>query len=67
MESESAKPNAVEVQDLAVEQATLDEFMRRDPVELPEEQRRDMVELLRRARPRYIKAEVDRKAKKEEK
>ncbi len=61
------KPNAVEVQDLAVEQTTLDEFMRRDPAQVSEEERSDMAELLRRARPRYIKAEVDRKAKKEEK
>ncbi len=64
--SESEKPNAVEVQDLAVEAATLDEFMRRDPAALSGEERKSMVELLRRARPRYIKAEADRKAKKKE-
>ncbi len=61
------KPNALEVQALAAEQATLDEFMRRDPATLSSEDRKGGVELLRRARPRFIKAEVDRKAKKREK
>ena len=61
------KPNALEVQALAAEQATLDEFMRRDPAAHTPESRTDMVELLRRARPRFIKAEADRKAKKREK
>ncbi len=61
------KPDALAVQALAAEQATLDEFMRRDPAQLTVEERTSMVELLRRARPRFIKAEVDRKAKKQEK
>ncbi len=61
------KPNALEVQALAAEQATLDEFMRRDPATLTLEDRKAGVELLRRVRPRFIKAEADRKAKKREK
>ncbi len=59
--------NALEVQALAAEQATLDEFMRRDPAGLTTEDRMEGVELLRRARPRFIKAEANRKAKKKEK
>ena len=61
------KPNALEVQALATEKADLDEFMRRDPAELSLEGRKSMVELLRRARPRFIKAGADRKEKKQEK
>ncbi len=65
--SESMKTDAIKVMDAAVEQATLDEFMRRDPAGLNVEERGDMIELLRRARARYIKAEAQKKSKKEEK
>ena len=61
------KPNALEVQALAAEQETLDEFMRRDPAAMTLENRTDHVRLLRRARPRFIKAGADRKEKKQEK
>ncbi len=59
------KTDANAVMDAAVEQATLDEFMRRDPAALAESDRMDMVELLRHARARYIKAEAQKQAKKE--
>ncbi len=61
------KTDATVVQDAAVEQATLDEFMRRDPAALATSDRMDMTELLRRARSRYIKAEAQKKSKKETK
>ena len=60
-------PKAEEVQEAEIEQATLDEFMRRDPAALASAEREEGVELLRRQRSRFIKAEADRKQKKKEK
>ena len=58
------KQDAIAVQDAAVAAPTLDEFMRRDPASMDKQNRRDMVELLRQARPVYIKAEAERKSRK---
>ncbi len=60
-------PKAEEVQEAAIKQATLDEFMRRDPAALSESDRVEMVELLRRSRSRFIKAEAERKNRTKEK
>lgn len=59
------KPDAIEVQNAAIEKTTLDEFMRRDPAELDAGDMTDMVELLQRARARNIKLEIEKKSKKE--
>ncbi len=60
-------PKAEEVQAAAVEQATLDEFMRRDPALLSAAEKEEQVVLLRHARSRFIKAEAERKNRKKEK
>ncbi len=60
-------PKAEEVQAAAIEQATLDEFMRRDPALLTEVEKAEMIVLQRHARSRFIKAEAERKNRKKEK
>ncbi len=60
-------PKAQEVQDAAIEEATLDEFMRRDPAGMGHEENVEMTRLLRSARARYIKGEAERKQRKKEK
>ncbi len=60
-------PKAEEVQETAIEQATLDEFMRRDPALLTKAEKEEQVVLLRHARSRFIKAEAERKNRKKEK
>ncbi len=60
-------PKAEEVQAAAIEKATLDEFMRRDPAFLTKADKEEKMKLLRLARSRFIKAEADRKNAKKEK
>lgn len=55
----------MELLDEAAQEPTLDDFMRRDPAAITPSERADLIQVLRKDRAAFIKAEGKKQSKKE--